>query len=62
MYLLCWGLTWAFAPAAVVRWWADQKATTTDHMGNVVPVEFRAGSRFVGAGFNYWPAPIPESR
>lgn len=64
-YLLCWAVTWVFAPAALNRWWAaHHNPTGHDMRGNADPVEFRTGVPFKVAEFGYWPDSdyIPQSR
>src|SRR4051812_9932610 len=56
-YLLAWAATWAFAPAAVDRWWAAHHNPTGSDLGggNPQPVEFRTGVHFRGERFEYGP-------
>ncbi len=63
VYLLCWSVTWAFAPAALNRWWATQHSPTGIAMaGNAGPVEFRTGVPFKGQGFEYGPDFTPQGK
>ena len=62
-YLLCWAVTWAFAPAALERWWATHhRSIGCDLAGHVAPVEFRTGVAFTGEGFGYGPSPVPKAK
>jgi hypothetical protein len=62
-YLLCWAVTWAFAPAALNRWWAAHHSPTGgDRPGHAEPVEFRTGVPFKGEGFEYGPDFSPQGK
>jgi hypothetical protein len=62
VYLLCWAVTWAFAPAALNRWWAAHHSRTgSDIRGNAEPVEFRTGVPFKGEGSDYRPDFTPKA-
>ncbi len=63
LYLLCWAVTWALAPAALNRWWAEHhRPTTRDIRGNEEPVEFRTGVPFKGEKFEYGPDFTPPRK
>lgn len=62
-YLLCWAITWMFAPEALNRWWASHHTPTgRDYRGNEEPVEFRTGMSFKGERFNYGPDFTPKGK
>ena len=62
-YLLCWAVAWAFAPAALNRWWAARHSPIgLDMADDAEPVEFRTGVPFRGAGFDYGPAFTPQGK
>ncbi len=58
-YLVCWGITWAFAPSALIRLYAAHFSTTKDLKGNREPITFYANSRFAGQGLDFLPDPMP---
>ena len=61
-YLLCWAVTYAFAPAALNRWWAaHHNPTGRDFRGNAEPVEFRTGVPFKGEQHEYGPEFTPQA-
>jgi hypothetical protein len=64
-YLLCWSITWAFAPAAMNRWWATHHSPMgRDLGGNAEPVEFRTGVPFKKGEkwFDYGPDFTPAGK
>lgn len=63
-YLLAWAATWAFAPAALNRWWAAHHSPTGYDLGggNPSPVEFRTGVPFRGERFEYGPDFRPQGK
>lgn len=62
-YLLCWAVTWVFAPAALNRWWAAHHSPTgRDFWGREGPVEFRTGVPFNRSGSDYGPDFKPEGK
>lgn len=62
-YLVCWAITWIFAPAALDRWWdMHHRARGGDPPGPADRVEFRTGVRFKGEGFEYMPDFSPKGK
>jgi hypothetical protein len=63
VYLLCWTITWAFAPAAINRRWGTHHSPIGgDFGGNAEPVEFRTGVPFKGERFDYGPDFTPAGK
>ena len=60
IYFTCWGVTWAFAPAALNRWWANHFAVSS--ADDAHEVEVLTDAAFTGHGLDFWPTPIPQSR
>lgn len=64
VYLVCWAVTWALAPAAPNRWWArwaeNRQLAGPLPWGGPEPVELHTGVTFRGQGLHYEPVFAPQ--